>query len=90
MTWFNIIYYLVMIVAFLACLALAVASRNPLKAAIWVLVSPLVAFFAPIAIAGAAIVVVLWMVFAGVPKLVRAARARLPHGPTGALPALPA
>jgi hypothetical protein len=79
-----------MIVAFLACLGMAVASRNLLKAAIWVAVSPIVAIVAPIGIVGAAIAVVLWLVFVGVPRLVGDVREHIPHRPVGTYPALPA
>ncbi|WP_055589443.1 hypothetical protein [Peterkaempfera griseoplana] len=89
MTWFNILYYVIMILGFLACLYMAVASRDALKAALWVAASPIVALVAPVAIVFAAIVAVLWLIFAGVPKLLSAVTAHLPHR-TQHLPAVPA
>ncbi|WP_377269753.1 hypothetical protein [Peterkaempfera sp. SMS 1(5)a] len=89
MTWFNILYYVIMILGFLACLYMAIASRDALKAALWVTASPIVALMAPVAIVFAAIVAVLWLIFAGVPKLFSVITAHLPHSAQN-LPLVPA
>ncbi|MCD0483969.1 hypothetical protein LO771_16590 [Streptacidiphilus sp. ASG 303] len=87
MSWFNVLYYVVMILAFLGCLGMALRSRRePLKATVWAASSPVVAFAAPIGIVFALIAGAVWLLFVAAPHLVSGHRAAgraevLPVGP---------
>ncbi|AXI79119.1 hypothetical protein [Peterkaempfera bronchialis] len=73
MTWFNVLYYLVMTLAFLGCLGMAARSRHrPMVALVWLVAAPIVAFAAPAGILFAAITVALWLILDGLRRVGKA------------------
>ncbi|MFJ6211735.1 hypothetical protein ACIQGZ_00055 [Streptomyces sp. NPDC092296] len=69
MSWFNYLYYALMVLAFLICLGRAAMDRRePARALGWLVASPFVALLAPVGILAAAIAAVIWVVFTAISR----------------------